>query len=274
MAASVNGVPIDENEVTAEFDRLKPHYDEHVRADNDDASDEQLMEWARENVIERMLIRQAAEKEPPVDPEEVDTAYASLKDQVDDAPEDEVKHDLELNMKIERLVNRIQDEVPDIGEEQCRQWYEEHRDQFQVPEQVRARHIVKHVDGLHPREEAYAAIQEVKMQLDQGADFEELAREHSDCADEGGDLGYFPRGQMVEEFEDVVFTMAEGDVSDIFLTQFGYHIAKLEDRVEAGPVPFEEVGDRIADRLAEEARQDALNLYVDQLKEEAEIVRE
>ncbi len=274
MVASVNSVPIDENEVTAEFDRLKPHYDEHVRADNEDASDEQLMEWARENVIERMLIRQSAEKEPPVDPEEVKTAYESIMEQVEDAPEDEVKHDIELNMKIERLVNRIQDEAPEITEEQCRRWYEENRDQFQVPEQVRVRHIVKHVDGLHPREEAYSAIQEVKMQLDQGADFEELAREHSDCADDGGDLGYFPRGQMVEEFEDVVFNMTLGDVSDIFLTQFGYHIAKLEDRVGAGPVPFEEAGDRIAERLAEEARQDAINQYVDQLKAEAEIVRE
>ena len=79
---------------------------------------------------------------------------------------------------------------------------------------------------------------------------------------------------MVQEFEDVVFDMNPGEVSDIFVTQFGYHVARMEDRRESGPVPYEEARAAILERLEEESRQDMLDQYVDSLKEKADIVRE
>ena len=271
MPTSVNGTIISEEEVREEFERLKPHYDQHVRPHSEEASDQQLEEWSRENVIERILVRQAAALEQPIPAEELDEAWESVREQVGDTPEEEVRADIELNMKIERMIARVMDESPEVDEQMCRKWYEENLDQFEVPEQVRVRHIVKHIDGLHSKEEAYSAIQEVKIRLEGGEDFEAIAAESSDCPDQAGDLGYFPRGQMVEEFEEVVFNMEKGQVSDIVLTQFGYHIARLEDKIEAGPAPFEEVRSHIAEKLQEETRNEAMEKFFDELREKATI---
>ncbi len=84
--------------------------------------------------------------------------------------------------------------------------------------------------------EALASIEEVADALAAGDQtFEELAQQYSEdvTASEGGDLGYFGRGQMVEEFENAVFDLEEGEVSGIVQTQFGYHIIKLTERVAA-----------------------------------------
>jgi parvulin-like peptidyl-prolyl isomerase len=109
------------------------------------------------------------------------------------------------------------------------------------------------------------------MRIAGGEKLEDLAREHSDCPENGGYLGTFPRGQMVREFEEVVFAMQPGEVSDVFLTQFGYHVAKLHERIEPQQVPFEEVRDRIAEHLREQRRTAAVEAFVDSLKAKATI---
>ena len=142
MKISVNGVEVDQREVEAEFRRLKPHYDEHVRPGNDDASDDQLRAWATENIIERMLIRVAAEKEPPVPREDVEKTYSEIAGQAGNMPESKLKHEIELNIKAGNLVERVISRIPEIGEDDCKKWYREHLDQLQNPEMVRVRHIV------------------------------------------------------------------------------------------------------------------------------------
>ena len=78
------------------------------------------------------------------------------------------------------------------------------------------------------REKALEEIKGLKAQLDDGADFVELAKEHSDCPSsrQGGDLGDFGRGSMVPEFEEAVFGMGVGGVSDVVETAFGYHLIR------------------------------------------------
>lgn len=78
------------------------------------------------------------------------------------------------------------------------------------------------------KEEAEALIKDLKAQIDGGADFAELAGEHSDCpsGSDGGSLGSFGKGQMVKEFQDAAFGLDEGGVSDVVETDFGYHLIK------------------------------------------------
>ena len=99
---------------------------------------------------------------------------------------------------------------------------------------VRASHILLMYKGsarstaTRSQKDAENQIRDLKVQLDAGADFAELAQAHSDCpsARKGGDLGAFGRGQMVAAFEKSAFGMEIGQVSDVVTTDFGYHIIK------------------------------------------------
>jgi peptidyl-prolyl cis-trans isomerase C len=119
---------------------------------------------------------------------------------------------------------------------------------------VRARHII-----VETEEEAADII----AQLDAGGDFEELAREHSrdGAAQQGGDLGYFARGQMVPEFEQVVFDMEVDSYTDEPVeTQFGWHVIQLVDRREQSPPAFEEVREQLRNLVMRES-------YFEQIQE-------
>lgn len=97
---------------------------------------------------------------------------------------------------------------------------------------VRASHILLMYAGsarstaTRSKAEAAQQIEELKTQIDGGADFAALAREHSDCPSsaKGGDLGPFGRGQMVPAFENAAFGMNVGDTSGVVETDFGYHL--------------------------------------------------
>lgn len=267
MAVRVNGENVDSAEVEQEIERLGPYYDQHVRDVNPDGGDEQLAEWALENVIERILLQQEAARDTePISADRIDAAYEQVKDDAEDADAEQVKAHIARQMKLERLMQKISDAAGEPTDQQMRAFHKDNAEQFTSPEQIRASHIVKHIDGMTDHETARKAIEEIKAQLDKGASFEALAAEHSDCPDQAGDLGYFPRGQMVQEFEDVVFDLPVGEVSDVFLTSFGYHIAKVQDRREVQVAPFEQVREHIRDELADRMQKEAMERFVDELK--------
>ena len=108
-------------------------------------------------------------------------------------------------------------------------------------------------------------------ELKNGAVFETLIAKYSDCPDNSGDLGYITRGQMVEEFEDVVFNLGVNEVSDVFRTRFGFHIARLYDRKPAVIPALEEVKEQVVSELKEQMRNKAIDEFVDRLKSKAKI---
>ena len=92
---------------------------------------------------------------------------------------------------------------------------------------------------------------------------------YTDCPDSGGDLGYVVRGQLVEEFEDVVFHLNVDQVSDVFRTRFGFHIAKLYDRQPPAIPPLKAIRGQIVDEVKEQKREQALGDYLDALRSKA-----
>ena len=274
MALTVNGEKVNGAEVEAEFQRLLPHYEQYVRSNDPEGegNDEQLREWARENVVERMVVLQAAKDlDAEVPQEQIDEAYEQVKERAGDTPVDEVKADIELQMRVDKLMEQGVADVADPSDEELQEFYDAHQDQLTTPEQVHASHIVKHINGYTDKKAAYEQILEVKMELEGGAEFGALAAKHSDCPDTAGDLGTFGPGQMVPEFEDVVFAMKPGEISDIILTQFGYHIIKLHERIDSRVVPLEEVREHIVQELTQRKRSEAVEVFVDSLKEKAVI---
>jgi len=147
-----------------------------------------------------------------------------------------------------------------ISDEDVRTAYEKLIEEQDPQEQLRARHIL-----LASLEDA----QGVKAELDAGANFEDMAREKSTgpSGPNGGDLGFFNRGQMVSEFEDAVFALELGEVSEPVQTQFGWHIIKLEERRQSEPPPFEQLAEQIRQQLLIEA----FDSTVEELKSSAQI---
>ncbi len=128
-------------------------------------------------------------------------------------------------------------------------YYKTHRSKFQAPERIHVLQIIKNVEGPSEREAARAAMGEIEARLRAGEDFRTLADGESDCKGSGGDLGWFTRGVMVEEFEQVVFELAPGEQSPIFETRFGFHLVRLLEKRPPGIQPLSEVYDAISDYL-------------------------
>jgi len=130
--------------------------------------------------------------------------------------------------------------------------YNNNSEQYTTPEQVRASHILLKTEGKDDAA-VKAKAEELLKQARGGADFAELARKNSEdeaSAKNGGDLDYFGRGRMVPEFDQAVFAMQPGTISDVVKTQYGYHIIKLVDKKNATTRPLTEVRQQLTDQLA------------------------
>lgn len=282
MTLIVNGQKIEEETIQQEFERLKPHYEQAFKDQSPKEQKAQLLDWAKENVIEMVLIRQEANtKGAPIPKEELDSIFAKMKEQYADAEqfykdfetEDDakIKETIEMQIKVERKLEDIAKDLPQPSKEDIDKFYDQNKDQLQSPEQIRISHIVKHINWQTDETTAENITKKALDELKKGAVFETLVEKYSDCPENGGDLGYITRGQMVEEFEDVAFNLGAGQASDVFRTRFGFHIAKLYDRKPSALPELKEVKDQIVNALKEQAKSKAIDEFIDKLKSKAKI---
>lgn len=152
-----------------------------------------------------------------------------------------------------------------VTEAELREHYEQHSDDYQLPEQVRAAQLV-----VRSHDEAKALLDQLKSGK---ASFAELARRHSLSPDAkvGGDLGFFSRGVMPPEFEQAVFSLAEGALSNIVVTDYGFHIFKLLAHRAPKRRALAEVRAEVEQELLGRKRSQAERTYVQGLKNRAEI---
>lgn len=143
----------------------------------------------------------------------------------------------------------------EISDDAVKKQYELDKQKYFTPEQRHARHILLKVsenDDAAARTEKLKKAEEVlKLAREEGRDFVELAKEYSEgpSAPQGGDLGFFGKGAMVEKFDNAVFAMNPGEISDVVETVFGYHIIKLEEVRPADTRSLDEVRDEIVAEL-------------------------
>jgi len=187
-----------------------------------------------------------------------------------------------------------------VSDADAKKYYNENVNQFKYPEKVKASHILISVNPQEieeiitsDKENAGASQEEIKKKVaaeianrkakaekllgeikkDQ-SQFEKLAKENSDdttTAVKGGDLGFFAAQDMVPEFSKAAFSMKPNTVSNLVETQFGYHIIKVTDRMEAGQQPFEKVKNDIKGFLETQKQLEAIDKLVESLKKNATI---
>jgi hypothetical protein len=279
MALIINGERIEDSVIRQEAAMLRPRYQEMISGMDPVAAEMQLRDWSRENIVERVLLRQEALKDSDAVPAElIEQGVKALKSQSKGGPgcetpvnEEELRRDVETRLRVESFLQKIASQVAPPKPKEITEQYRKHRDQFYTPELVRVSHIVKNVDEKTDEATALEIIRKAQQELNDGGKFEELADRYSDCAGNGGDLGYFPRGQMVEEFDRIVFALKPNETSDIFRTPFGFHIARLYDRKPEGIRSLDEVREEITAHLHRERQARFLEEYVDQLKAKAVI---
>lgn len=280
MALIVNGERIEDQEIQLEVERLRPSY-EQAFADKDPAEREaQLIEWSKENVVERVLLRQAAKKDrTPIPAADIEAALAGLKQRYEKpedlykdfnaVTDDSIKAAIEVQMKVERQINAVYAGVPEPSEGEIRAYYDQNKERFTTGEQIRVAHIVKYVNWQTDEGTALDVVTQAHREIAGGALFEAVVAKYTDCPDNGGDLGYVVRGQLVEEFEDAVFHLSVGQVSDVFRTRFGFHVAKLYDRQPPSIPPLRAIHGEILDEVKEHRREQVLGDYLDALRSQA-----
>jgi PPIC-type PPIASE domain len=234
----------------------------------------QVAEWY---VIDRVLLRQEADKDPrPIDPAAVATevqrlwASQSCRAVFDDAP---LSRQIEAQLRLQRTMRDLMGPLSKPSEDEIVRLYKAQRQNFQRLETVQAAQIVRHVDETHPEAEARAGIEAALAALEGGEPFAAVADRYSDCKGNGGDLGSFERGVMVEEFDNVVFAMNPGERSPIFQTPFGFHIAEVRSRTPGGIAELREVKDTIKQFLTGMREQEAARRVAERLRAQARISR-
>ncbi|HJY08771.1 MAG TPA: peptidylprolyl isomerase [Bryobacteraceae bacterium] len=279
MPYLINGQVVEDAEFREEADRLRPRLSASMPDSDPLEIGMRASEWARRNVVEKVLLQQEALNDPePVPPELVENAIQQMTAQsagrtgcILPGKEQDFRREVEIQLRVERLFAKLTTKVARPRKSEVSDFYRTNRNRFFVHELVHAAHIVKNIDEKTDEAAAHQAIVMVQGELRNGRKFEELADEFSDCPGSGGNLGFFPRGQMVDEFDTVVFSLAPGEVSDIFRSPFGFHIAKVYEHKPEGIAPLSEARDEIEHHLLRERQQQTIAQFVDDLRARADI---
>jgi len=189
---------------------------------------------------------------------------------------EEYKASLRNSLLTQEVIRREVGARVDIGHEDVKKYYDEHKDSFVRPEMVVLSEIFISTEGKSPEqvEALKKKADDVFTKLQAGADFAELARRNSDgpTSKDGGGLGGFERGQLSKQLEDQVFPMKKNEISPVVQTKTGFEIIKVDNHFEAGLQPMEKVENEIMNRLYSEKMQPVLRNYLAELREQSYVI--
>ena len=189
---------------------------------------------------------------------------------------DDFKIDLKKRIGTQKLISQESEKDTTPSEEEMKKYYEEHASEFDQQEAIKAGHIlVKLNEDATKEDEAKARekIQGIQDKLKSGLDFEIVAKDFSEgpSAARGGNLGWVTRGKMVPEFEEALFTLKAGEISDVVRTKFGLHVIKAFEIREPRKLNYEESEQRIALILRQKALNEWIKKYLEDLRKNAEV---
>ncbi|MEO1938826.1 MAG: peptidylprolyl isomerase [Sulfurimonas sp.] len=251
---TVNGKPITQEEVDQELMQATQGRFNQVPPDRQAVFRQQVLQ----QLIGKELIYDDAKKKGILNSADYKKEYKKL--------EERMKKELAIQVWQKKVLDGIK-----ISNKELKDYYKKNIDEFKEKETVHARHIL-----VKTEDEAKKIINELKGLKGDAlkAKFIELAKKHSTgpSGPNGGDLGYFAKGQMVPAFNDKVFSMKKGTITTKPVkTQFGYHIIYLEDKKPSMTRSFDEVKAYIEQRLKMEKFKSVMKKKMDALQKKATI---
>ncbi len=283
MALIVNGEEIDDEIIENEFRTVKGHFERTLQVACCER-DPEFRTMAKDNIASRILIQQEAIKRVPVVSDEAvskrlekliaqaggeEPFYMQIGMPIGEV--DLIRDQVSNGERMDQMMNEVYAPEPTPTDEEVRAYYDGNTKLYLTEEEIRVSHISLNLSGAKSRIEVYNVMRELREKALAGADFDALGTEHNSNKETPPDLGWFKRGEFMEEFEAIAFSMSKGEISPVFVTQLGFHIAKLTDRKPAQPKPFDEVREQVRQHMLEKHKDEKFNAFVDGLKKAAEI---
>ena len=287
IAATVQGKDISEARLQNTIDSYLSQQGTNTAAIRDPRRFKAIREKVLDVLIGQELLWQAAYKDKTIaGDEEIGQAFKQYQAKFDDEISFDMKlqeggynkttfqHNLKQQLSAQKWIEKFALKDVTVSDSEVHTFYQQNEQQFIEAEKIRARHILiklKPEASNLERESAMKLLADIKLEIDSGASFEALAKQKSEdsSAANGGDLGYFERGQMVKPFEKAAFDLTPGEVSGVIETRFGFHLIQLVERKP--PVQYEEKdqADKIRFYLWQQKYQHAVEDAVTRLKKEA-----
>ncbi|OGV64874.1 MAG: hypothetical protein A2498_14230 [Lentisphaerae bacterium RIFOXYC12_FULL_60_16] len=183
-----------------------------------------------------------------------------------------MKEEIRVAIRVNKVLEaRLTNEWA-VTDAELDEFSKENAGRLELPENVQARHILisfEPTDDDATKTIKRNQLEDIRKQILEGADFAEMARQHSKCpsASMGGDLGMFRRGQMVKPFEDAAFSQKVNEVGPVIETTFGYHLIQVLEHSEGGVPPK----DKIVDALRRQKQQRSMTTFLQDLSSKSSI---
>jgi peptidyl-prolyl cis-trans isomerase C len=288
IVAQVNGGNVTREVYVRSFSNLKNQLQSVGRSVTSENVEEVKRNLLESIVNTELLYQESENRKMAVDEKDVLAQYAQIRSQfkTDEEFNKSLSHELytvdELKLEIRKgkMINSLLDADVygkiSVSDEDAKKFYDENGKMFEQPETLKARHILIKLEENADSDavaKAEEQMKEIVKKQEEGIDFTELAKQYSEgpSATQGGDLGFFPRGAMVPEFEKAAFALKPGEVSSIVRTPFGLHLIKVEEMREAGVMKFADVKDNVINRLKMQGRREVLQGYISDLRKKADI---
>ncbi|MFH1995963.1 MAG: peptidylprolyl isomerase [Candidatus Omnitrophota bacterium] len=286
IIAIVNDEIITEGDISG---MLRPLYIQFSTIYGGDQLTEKIEE-ARQKVInqlveQKLLLSEAKKQEIVVTEKDLDEEMKVLEERLgsrsavrialkqEGITMSQLKKRYQDKIMVRKLVQKVIAPKISVTPVDIREYYILHREEFSEPDQVRLRNIMIKVDGARPPEQAYNLIRELYARLLEGGSFEILAREYSEGpgSEDGGSMGLIKKGSLRKEFDDEIFKMKAGEFSRVIQSPVGYHIFKVEEKVEANDKSLDNVQRDIERKLFSDRMSEEVVRWVEDLKQDAYI---
>jgi parvulin-like peptidyl-prolyl isomerase len=283
MALIINGETIDDEIIEAEFRHIKGHFERTLQVSCCER-DPEFRGMAKDNIISRALLGQESLRRfPEVTEEEVTARLSKLIEEA--GGEDQFYHSIGVPVKdaslvrdnvaggvrLDKTLQEVYAPEPVPTDADLRACYEANLKHYMTEEEIKVSHITKGLEGATSRQDVYQSLRDIRAELLAGADFAKVAEEHRAEQQQQIDLGWFKRGEFMEEFETIAFSMGEGEISPVFNTQLGFHICTVTGRRPSVARPFDEVIEDVKKRFLEDHRDKRFNAFLVELKAAAKI---